>query len=121
VSDQRPATLQVDPGEWELIGTIWSPHACRRLAARVIEQALKDALRPSGSLTDRESARTFLAGSRMLHYWCELAGFDPGRVTNRARRLLTTSADSSVLSLLGTPRGAGSARHRPVAVAPHPR
>jgi len=99
---------------------MWSPQACRRLAARVIEQALKDALRPSGSLTDCESARTFLAGSRMLHYWCELAGFDPGRVTTRARGLLTTSADSHVLTLLVPPRGAGP-RHRPVVAAPHPR
>lgn len=87
----------------------------------MIEQALKDALRPSGSLTDRESARTFLAGSRMLHYWCELAGFDAGRVTNRAWRLLTTPADDRVQSLLRPPHGGGGSRRPTSVAAPHAR
>lgn len=67
----------------------------RRLAVRVIDQAFRDASDPAQSKSDRDSARSFLAGSSMLHLWCELADLDPrwmaGRasvVTAGSRRLL---------------------------------
>lgn len=67
---------------------LWVPDACRRLAARVIDQAFRDAFRPGGLAANRESARDFLVGSAMLHYWCDLAGLDHRRVTAYARSLL---------------------------------
>jgi len=67
---------------------LWVPDACRRLAARVIDQAFRDAFRPGGMAANRESARDFLVGSVMLHYWCDLAGLDHRRVTSYARSLL---------------------------------
>ena len=54
----------------------------RHLAARVIAQALRDLL-VGASPADRESARTFLSGSRMLDYWCELADISPSAVRSR--------------------------------------
>lgn len=54
----------------------------RRLAARVIEQALRDLEGPS--LGDRSSARAFLAGSSMLWFWCDLAQIRPANVMARA-------------------------------------
>lgn len=60
----------------------------RHLAARVIHQAFRDVDNPNGSPTNRTSARTFLAGSVMLYYWCEVAQLDPRRVIARARALL---------------------------------
>jgi len=49
----------------------------RRLAMRVIDQALRDLASPAQSASDRESARAFLAGSPMLDHWCEVAEIDP--------------------------------------------
>ncbi len=56
----------------------------RQLAARVIAQALRDLL-ASPSVADRESARVFLSGSRMLDYWCELADINPSAIRSRMR------------------------------------
>ncbi len=50
----------------------------RRLATRVIHRALLDLESPSK--VDRETARTFLAGSPMLRFWCQLAQLNAGRV-----------------------------------------
>jgi hypothetical protein len=52
----------------------------RRLSVRVIEQALRDVVAAPGSAPERHSARVFLAGSPMLHLWCQLAALDPARV-----------------------------------------
>lgn len=60
---------------------------CRHLAARVIEQALKDVLQPGQTATDRQTARRFLAGSAMLYFWCEVAGLDAGQVIRVAAGL----------------------------------
>lgn len=48
----------------------------RRLAASVVRQALRDAADSHASATDRESARTFLAGSPMFRYWCHVGHLD---------------------------------------------
>jgi hypothetical protein len=50
----------------------------------VISQALRDLLAGT-SAADRESARTFLSGSRMLDYWCELADISPSAIRSRMR------------------------------------
>jgi hypothetical protein len=60
---------------------------CRHLAARVIGQALKDVLQPGQNALDRRTARSFLAGSTMLYYWCEIAGLDPTQVIQVAAML----------------------------------
>ena len=78
---------------------------CRHLAARVIEQALKDALQGSQTPTDRQTARRFLAGSAMLNFWCEIAGLDAGEVARVAAGLT----------------GVGVQRARPPLKAPLPR
>lgn len=57
----------------------------RHLAARVIDQAFRDVHNPTGSDTDRASARAFLSGSRMLYYWCQIADLDPLSVIALAR------------------------------------
>ena len=49
----------------------------RRLAVRVLERALLDVTNATGSASDRESARVFLASSRMLVLWCQIAALDP--------------------------------------------
>jgi hypothetical protein len=67
--------------------TVEFPSACRQLAARVIDQALKDVLR-AGQTSNGQSARSFLSGSWMLYYWCEVAGFDPLRVIQFAGMLM---------------------------------
>jgi hypothetical protein len=59
----------------------------RRLAVRVLERALLDMT--AGSASDRESARVFLASSRMLVLWCQIAALDPSYVVGRVRRLAT--------------------------------
>jgi hypothetical protein len=56
----------------------------RQLATRVIGQALRDFL---GGGAERESARRFLLGSKMLGHWCELARVDARRIERRARLL----------------------------------
>lgn len=55
--------------------------AYQRLATRVIHRALLDL--ESHSSTERETARTFLAGSPMLRFWCQLAQLNAGRVIAR--------------------------------------
>lgn len=54
--------------------------AYRRLAARVIEMALRDLQIPSRPGGDRDSAIQFLVGAPMLYHWCDLAGIDVKRV-----------------------------------------
>jgi hypothetical protein len=55
---------------------------------RVIDQAFRDLASPTGSRADHESAREFLAGSSMLHHWCQVANVDPGWMMTRARVLI---------------------------------
>jgi hypothetical protein len=64
-----------------------APH--RSLAARVIRQAVRDVRDPTGKPTDTASARSFLSGSPMLSYWCEIAELDLKYVIDRARTLVT--------------------------------
>lgn len=61
-------------------------HRC--LAARVVDQAFRDACNPNGVPTDSASARAFLSGSPMLRYWCEVAELDLNCVIVRARTLM---------------------------------
>ena len=62
--------------------------AHRSLAARVIGQAIRDVRDPNGARIDSVSARSFLSGSPMLSYWCEIAEIDVTCVIDRARTLL---------------------------------
>jgi len=64
------------------------PAAHRSLAAHVIEQAVRDVRNPSGAPIDSASARSFLSGSPMLSYWCEVAELDLTCVIVRARTLM---------------------------------
>jgi hypothetical protein len=64
------------------------PAAYRSLAARVIDQAVRDVRNPNGAPTDGASARAFLSGSPMLSYWCEIAELDLSCVIDRARTLM---------------------------------
>lgn len=64
------------------------PSGHRHLAARVIDQAFRDAHALNGSLSDRASARAFLGGSLMLFYWCQVAELDPRRVMEQAKTRL---------------------------------
>lgn len=68
----------------------------RRLAIRVIEQALRDMVAPGCGAEDRATAREFLSGSVMLLHWCNVAALDP-------RRVMATA----VTLEHGTPRRAG--------------
>ena len=61
----------------------------RRLAIRVLERAMLDVTNATGSAIDRESARVFLASSRMLVLWCQVASLDPSYVVGRVQRLTT--------------------------------
>ena len=58
------------------------------LAARVIDQAVRDVRNPNGAPIDSASARAFLSGSPMLSYWCEIAELDLNSVIVRARTLM---------------------------------
>lgn len=78
------------------------PAARRSLAAHVIEQAVRDVRDPNGAPTDSASARSFLSGSPMLVYWCEIAELDLNCVIDRARTLMAGCAG-------GRHRRAGSA------------
>ena len=60
----------------------------RSLAARVIGQAVRDVRDPNGARIDTASARSFLSGSPMLSYWCEIAGLDLTCVIDRARTVM---------------------------------
>jgi hypothetical protein len=62
--------------------------AHRFLAARVIDQAVRDVRDPNGAPIDSASARSFLSGSPMLSYWCEIAELDLNCVIDRARILM---------------------------------
>jgi len=64
------------------------PAAHRSLAARVIGQAVRDVRDPNGAPNDSASARSFLSGSPMLSYWCEIAELDLNYVVDRARTLV---------------------------------
>jgi len=64
------------------------PAAHRSLAARVIGQAVRDVRDPNGTRIDSASARSFLSGSPMLSYWCEIAELDLTCVVERARTLM---------------------------------
>jgi hypothetical protein len=64
------------------------PVAHRSLAARVIGQAVRDVRDPNGTRIDNASARSFLSGSPMLSYWCEIAELDLNCVIDRARTLM---------------------------------
>lgn len=64
-----------------------APPACRRLAARVIGLAIEDAVCPHASV-ERQSARRFLRGTRMLGYWCAVAGLEPRCVVDHVAALL---------------------------------
>jgi hypothetical protein len=59
----------------------------RHLAMHVLGLALRDLSNATGSPTDRESARLFLAGSPMLFHWCRVAALDPCLVTRHAAKL----------------------------------
>ena len=59
----------------------------RHLARRVLALALLDAANPGGSTADRESAREFLNGSRMLVHWCRVAALEPSCVVTAAEKL----------------------------------
>jgi hypothetical protein len=58
----------------------------RHLALHVLARALRDLSNAAAPLTDRESARLFLAGSPMLLHWCRVAALDPRVVTRHAAR-----------------------------------
>jgi hypothetical protein len=81
--------------------------AHRFLAARVIDQAVRDVRNPNGALIDSASARAFLSGSPMLSYWCEIADLDLSCVVDRARTLMA-DCDSQ---LSGTPCAGDSAEN----------
>lgn len=69
-------------------------HAAHRfLAARVIDQAVRDVRNPNGALSDSASARAFLSGSPMLSYWCQIANLDLSCVVERARTLMADCDD----------------------------
>jgi hypothetical protein len=82
--------------------------AHRHLAARVIDQALRDIESPVGSASDRESARDFLSGSAMLHFWCALADCDALCLIARAN-VLMAHARGSTTRRGRTPRQPGAA------------
>ena len=64
------------------------PAGHRSLAARVINQAVRDVRDPNGAPADSASARVFLSGSPMLAYWCEIADLDVNCVMDQAQALL---------------------------------
>jgi hypothetical protein len=57
------------------------------LAVRVITLAVRDLVAYGHSATERDSARAFLSGSRMLTHWCRLADIDPAAVSDQVRSL----------------------------------
>ncbi len=66
----------------------------RLLASRVIALAMRDLLTGGHPRAERESARTFLCGSRMLTHWCGLAELDPAVIGARARWFLEHGPDT---------------------------
>ena len=77
-----------------------APH--RSLAARVIGQAIRDVRDPNGAPIDSASARSFLSGSPMLSYWCEIAELDLNCVIDRARILMAGEAGAAAALLKST-------------------
>ncbi|HEX2344025.1 MAG TPA: hypothetical protein VHI98_26380 [Vicinamibacterales bacterium] len=75
-------------GGWHTDGELPPADGYRRLSVRVIEQAFRDVVAAPGSAPERHSARVFLAGSPMLHLWCQLAALDPAQVVARAIHLV---------------------------------
>ena len=65
--------------------------ACRHLAVRVLQQAVRDLSASGASDADRESARGFLSGSPMLYQWCEVANVNASWMVGRATRLMARS------------------------------
>ena len=63
----------------------------RHLAVRVIDQAFRDLASPAGSAAGPERARQFLAGTLMLHHWCEVADLNPERLVARAREVIASA------------------------------
>jgi hypothetical protein len=67
--------------------------ACRHLAVRVIEQAVRDLSASGASDADRESARRFLSGSPMLDQWCEIANVNASWMVGRATKFMARSRE----------------------------
>jgi hypothetical protein len=70
---------------------ICSEAACRHLAVRVLQQAVRDLSGASASRADQQSARTFLSGSPMLYRWCQVANLNASRMVARAAKLMPGS------------------------------
>jgi hypothetical protein len=68
-------------------GDLFLPY--RNLAVSVLVLALRDSMNPAASFLDRESARRFLSGSRMLFHWCRVAALDPRTMIAGAKDLYT--------------------------------
>jgi hypothetical protein len=75
-------------GGWRTDAEIPPGDGYRRLSVRVIEQAFRDVIVAPRSAPERHSARVFLAGSPMLHLWCQLAALDPAQVVAHAIQLV---------------------------------
>jgi hypothetical protein len=74
----------------------------RRLALGVLALAFSDLTDPGRSATDRESARVFLAGSRMLFHWCRVAALHPSWVAAQAMKRTPSPLRGSPTSLADT-------------------
>jgi hypothetical protein len=57
----------------------------RALALRVISLALQDLVTPGHAGSERDTARAFFSGSRMLSHWCRLADLDPVVIREKLR------------------------------------
>lgn len=64
----------------------------RTLALRVISLAVQDLITPGHAASERETARAFFAGSRMLGHWCRVAEIDQDAVRRYVRKALRDSA-----------------------------
>lgn len=83
-------------GGWRTYCEIPAADGYRRLSVRVIEQAFRDIVAAPGSAPECHSARTFLAGSPMLHLWCQLAALDPAHVVAHAIQLVENRGPSGL-------------------------
>ena len=81
----------------------------RHLALRVIDQAFRDLAGSAATGADQESARTFLAGSRMLYRWCEIANVSAAVTIARATELRFDVPRSTALST--SESGARASKH----------
>ncbi|PYR94207.1 MAG: hypothetical protein DMF84_06565 [Acidobacteria bacterium] len=75
-----------------------SDAACRHLAVRVIQQAVRDLSAAGASRADQESARAFLCGSPMMHQWCEVAHLNSSWMVARASKLMNRSGRLAIRS-----------------------